>query len=59
MSNSRGTPLFDSMIEQKLLQQNLFCFFMSLNEKEDSELIFGWVDHTKFRGPMIWHEVVH
>lgn len=32
---------------------------MSLNEDEDSELIFGWIDHTKYIGEMKWYNVVH
>jgi hypothetical protein len=59
MASSRGTPLFDNMINQGLLNKNVFSFFMSLNEHEDSELCFGWYDESKFEGPIIWYPVIH
>ena len=58
MANSQAMPLFDSMIEQKLLNKNIFAFFMSLNKKEQSELSFGYYDESKFEGPIVWHPVI-
>lgn len=54
-----GTPLFDSMMQQKLLNKNVFAFYMSLCKEEKSELVFGWYDDTKYTGPMTWHPVVY
>jgi len=31
---------------------------MSLNEKEPSELIFGWIDHSRYYGSLVWYPVV-
>jgi hypothetical protein len=36
----------------------MFAFYMSLNGKEQSELIFGGYDDTKFTGEIEWHPVV-
>ena len=32
---------------------------MSLCKEEESELIFGWIDESRFTGAMFWHKVVH
>lgn len=53
------TPLFDTMINQKVLPQNVFAFYMSLNDDENSELIFGWIDHSKYVGDLKWYPVIH
>ena len=58
MSGFKGLPLFDSMMQQKLLLRNVFAFYMSLNKYEQSELIFGWIDDTKYSGDLVWHDVV-
>lgn len=55
-----GPPLFDSLIQQKLLAQNVFAFYMSLcAEEQKSELAFGWYDEQRYTGPIVWHPVVH
>lgn len=54
-----GVPLFDSMIEQKLLNENVFAFYMSLCAEESSELAFGWYDQTRYTGLLDWHPVIH
>jgi Eukaryotic aspartyl protease len=52
-------PLFDNMISQRLLKENIFAFYMSLCHEESSELVFGWADETKYQGPIVWHPVIH
>lgn len=32
---------------------------MSLNEHEESELIFGWIDKTKYVGDLKWYPVIN
>ena len=62
MANSAshlGKPLFDTMIEQKVLNKNVFAFFMSLCEEEKSELTFGWYDDSKIKGNIQWHDVIY
>lgn len=50
MSDGRDDPLFDSIMKQNLLSKNMFAFYMAMNDEEDSELVFGWYDETKFEG---------
>lgn len=46
-------------MDQKLLEKNVFAFHMSMNDKEDSELIFGWIDPKRYIGEMKWYPVVY
>ncbi|CDW74996.1 pepsin a-like [Stylonychia lemnae] len=61
MSNSLevGQPFFDSLIDQKLLHMNVFAFYMSVSKKDQSELIFGWIDESKYTGNIVWHPVIN
>lgn len=52
-------PLFENIMSQKLLEQNVFAFYMSMNANEDSELIFGWIDGSRYIGEMQWYPVVN
>ena len=52
-----GLPLVDMMMQQTLLAKNVFAFFMSVNDEEQSELMFGGYDPHRFQGPLIWHPV--
>lgn len=52
MSDGGSSPLFDTMMDQNLLNMNVFAFYMSLNEDENSELIFGWIDSSRFYGDL-------
>jgi hypothetical protein len=55
-----GTPLFDSLINNNLLQSNEFAFFMSLCQDEcPSELTFGWSNPQKYKGDLYYHPVVY
>ena len=52
------TPVFDSMMEQDLLQNNLFAFYLTMvSQDAQSELTFGYYDSKKFTGEMRWHPV--
>lgn len=55
---SRGLPIVDSMIQQKLLTHNIFAFYMGMHPGDESELLFGKYDPTKFVGEIKWHPVV-
>lgn len=59
MGEGISTPLFDTMMAQKVLKQNVFAFYMSMNDEEPSELIFGWIDSSKFYGELKWYPVVN
>jgi hypothetical protein len=52
MAESAGIPLMDEMIEQGLLTKNVFSFFLSHNDEEPSELLFGDIDETKYEGDL-------
>jgi hypothetical protein len=58
MADGGSTPLFDTMMEQDLLNMNVFAFYMSLNPNENSELIFGWIDSSRYVGDLKWYPVV-
>ena len=52
------TPVFDNMMKQNLLQNNLFAFYMTMSTQDaESELTFGYYDKTKFKGDLTWHPV--
>ncbi len=59
MADGGSTPLFDTMIDQNLLNMNVFAFYMSLNEYDNSELIFGWIDSTRYVDELKWYPVVN
>jgi cathepsin E len=50
--------MFDSIIGQKLLDHNLFAFYLGKNNSE-STLTFGWVDKTRYEEPLVWHPVIN
>jgi cathepsin D len=56
---SLGLPLFDNMMAQKVLENNVFAFFMSMNDEEPSELVLGYIDQNRFSGSLVWHDVIN
>ena len=54
-------PLFDNIMEQKVLQVNLFAFYFTKKADEDngmlSDLTFGYYDKAKFTGEIHWLDV--
>jgi len=51
LAESGVTPVFDNMIKQKLLKNNIFAFYLTTNAQEtESDLTFGYYDKTKFTG---------
>jgi hypothetical protein len=55
------TPVFDEMINQKLLKTNVFAFYLTSKQAEQSgmasDLTFGYYDKSKFKGDIDWHPV--
>uniref|UniRef100_A0A8C9W5G1 Progastricsin n=1 Tax=Scleropages formosus TaxID=113540 RepID=A0A8C9W5G1_SCLFO len=47
----QATPVMDNMMQQGLLQDNLFAFYLS------SEVAFGGVDSTKYNSQIYWSPV--
>lgn len=55
--------MFDEMINQKLLQNNVFAFYLTSKDDEErtgarSDLTFGYYDSTKFKGEIHWNDVL-
>lgn len=52
------TPVFDNMIGQHLLKNNMFAFYLgAVAEQGESDLTFGYYDKTKFEGDLVWNPV--
>lgn len=55
------TPVFDEMINQKLLTSNVFAFYLTSIQDEKvglkSDLTFGYYDKTRFNGPVHWNDI--
>jgi len=52
------TPMFDHLMNMHVLPNNIFSFWLSLNEKTPSQLLFGKVDSEKFSGDLQYFPVV-
>jgi hypothetical protein len=42
-------PVFDSIIEDNLLDSNVISFYYTYNEDQDGEISFGFIDYNKFK----------
>ncbi|CAG9320123.1 NAPSA_5 [Blepharisma stoltei] len=51
-------PVFDNIVEQNLLSSNIFSFYYSLDPEEESQIIFGEVDESKYSGSIYWADVI-
>ncbi|KPP67437.1 progastricsin-like, partial [Scleropages formosus] len=51
------TPVMDNMMQQNLLQADLFAFYLTGNEQQGSEVAFGGVDNSKYQGQIYWTAV--
>jgi hypothetical protein len=50
-----GTPtVFDDLWQQKLIDQYMFAFFLTTDEKKDGELTLGGYDTTRYTGQIQW-----
>lgn len=53
-------PFFDSLMDSGTLSKKVFAFHMSMNpDDEESELVFGNWDESRFEGDLVWHDVKH
>ena len=54
-------PVFDEMMGQNLLQDNMFSFYLTSKQAEnigmESDLTFGYYDKSKFKGDISWHPI--
>jgi len=51
------TPVFDSIIKQKLLTNNMFSFYYSLLPKQNSAIMLGEPLRSMYTGPLTWISV--
>mmetsp|Transcript_33104 Transcript_33104/g.24356 ORF Transcript_33104/g.24356 Transcript_33104/m.24356 type:complete len:132 (-) Transcript_33104:13-408(-) len=51
------TPVFDHIMQLKLLPQNIFSFSLSLNPQTPSQLLFGKIDHSRYQGSLKYYPV--
>jgi len=60
LAENNVTPLFDNMMKQHLLKNNLFAFYLTSDDSQnESDLTFGYYDKTKYIGTMKWHPIIY
>jgi len=52
------TPVFDSIINNKLLVNNIMTFFYSTDATTDGQITLGFVDKSKYSGKLNYYKVV-
>ncbi|XP_041965784.1 gastricsin-like [Alosa sapidissima] len=57
ISAGQQTPVMDTMMQQGLLQANMFAFYLSGDQSGGSEVAFGGVDPNKYQGDIYWTPV--
>lgn len=54
-------PMFDMLMDQKLLKSNLFAFYLTSTKAQKyglkSDITFGYYDDTKYKGEIHWNPV--
>lgn len=51
-------PVFDSIMSNQALPSNIFTFYYSFSPDEESQVTFGWLDESKFKGDITWANVI-
>ncbi|XP_067875409.1 pepsin A-like [Heterodontus francisci] len=55
IASSGVTPVFDNMMSENLVQQDLFAFYLTReNSQSGSEVVFGGVDPDHYTGQINW-----
>uniref|UniRef100_A0A8D2J8T2 pepsin A n=1 Tax=Varanus komodoensis TaxID=61221 RepID=A0A8D2J8T2_VARKO len=54
ISSSGATPVFDNMMSEGLVSQDLFSVFLSSDEQGGSFVMFGGVDTSYYSGSLNW-----
>ncbi|XP_031420519.1 gastricsin-like [Clupea harengus] len=57
ISAGQQSPVVDTMMQQGLLQANMFSFYLSRDQSGGSEVSFGGVDPNKYQGQIYWTPV--
>lgn len=51
-------PVFDNIINQKLLKHNIMSFYYSVNENTEGEITLGYIDQNRFKGKLSYYPVI-
>ncbi|XP_061085073.1 nothepsin [Conger conger] len=57
LSEEMGTPVFDNLVAQKLVEKPMFSFYLSRKEntmEPQAQLLLGGVDPALYTGPLTW-----
>uniref|UniRef100_A0A3Q3RG95 pepsin A n=1 Tax=Mastacembelus armatus TaxID=205130 RepID=A0A3Q3RG95_9TELE len=54
LSNAGATPVFDNMMNEGLVNQDLFSVYLTSNSQQGSAVTFGGVDPNHYYGPISW-----
>ncbi|KAG9330588.1 hypothetical protein JZ751_023724, partial [Albula glossodonta] len=54
ISSSGATPVFDNMMNQQLVSQDLFSVYLSSNKQDGSVVMFGEIDQSYYTGAITW-----
>ncbi|XP_061085216.1 gastricsin-like [Conger conger] len=57
IASGGAMPVMDTMMRENLLQANIIAFYLSRDAQQGSELSFGGVDQSKYRGQINWTPV--
>lgn len=52
-------PVFDKMIEQGLINDAIFSFYMSKDPSKQGELMMGGYNEARFQGDVKWFDLSH
>ncbi|CAM2095219.1 unnamed protein product, partial [Caretta caretta] len=54
ISSSGATPVFDNMMNEGLVSQDLFSVYLSSNDQTGSFVMFGGIDSSHYSGSLNW-----
>lgn len=54
LSVNKATPAFFSLIEQKLIEEEVFAFYLGNSRLDKGELTVGGMDPAHYTGEMVW-----
>ncbi|KAI4797843.1 hypothetical protein KUCAC02_024824 [Chaenocephalus aceratus] len=59
LAESDATPVFDNMMSENLVNQDMFSFYLSSDSQQGSVLTFGGVDPNHYSGSISWIPLSH
>ncbi|KAM9476202.1 pepsin A-like [Clarias gariepinus] len=54
IASDNATPVFDNMMSQGLVSQDVFSVYLSSNGQQGSEVLFGEIDTSYYTGSIYW-----